>query len=97
MKKELRRSTTDRVFAGVCGGLGEYFGIDSNIVRVLWVLFALGGKRPIGLHYLRSVDSRRIYLVRTASFASESRSFFGSRARKASKSFSASFLLPSSA
>lgn len=43
MKKELRRSTTDRVFAGVCGGLGEYFGIDSNIVRVLWVLFALGG------------------------------------------------------
>lgn len=43
MKKELRRSITDRVFAGVCGGLGEYFGIDSNIVRVLWVLFALGG------------------------------------------------------
>ena len=43
MKKELRRSTTDCVFAGVCGGLGEYFGIDSNIVRVLWVLFALGG------------------------------------------------------
>lgn len=43
MKKELRRSTTDRVFAGVCGGIGEYFGIDSNIVRVLWVLFALGG------------------------------------------------------
>lgn len=43
MKKELRRSTTDRIFAGVCGGLGEYFDIDSNIVRVLWVLFALGG------------------------------------------------------
>lgn len=43
MKKELRRSTTDRVFAGVCGGLGGYFDIDSNIVRVLWVLFALGG------------------------------------------------------
>ena len=43
MKKELRRSTTDRVFAGVCGGLGEYFGIDSNIIRVLWVLFAFGG------------------------------------------------------
>ena len=47
MKKELRRSTTDRVFAGVCGGLGEYFGIDSNIVRVLWVLFALGGGRGL--------------------------------------------------
>lgn len=43
MKRELRRSTTDRVFAGVCGGLGEYFDLDSNIVRVLWVLFALGG------------------------------------------------------
>ena len=41
--KKLTRSITDRKIAGVCGGIAEYFGIDSNLVRILWVLFALGG------------------------------------------------------
>ena len=39
----ITRSITDRKIAGVCGGIAEYFGIDSNLVRILWVLFALGG------------------------------------------------------
>ncbi|KXB67274.1 PspC domain protein [Aedoeadaptatus coxii] len=43
MNKQLTRSITDRKIAGVCGGIAEYFGIDSNLVRILWVLFALGG------------------------------------------------------
>ena len=43
MNKQLTRSITDRKIAGVCGGVAEYFGIDSNLVRILWVLFALGG------------------------------------------------------
>lgn len=43
MNKKLTRSITDRKIAGVCGGIAEYFGIDSNLVRILWVLFALGG------------------------------------------------------
>lgn len=34
----LRRSTTDRQIAGVCGGLAEYFGVDSTAVRLLWVI-----------------------------------------------------------
>jgi phage shock protein C len=39
--KKLRRSLTDRVVAGVCGGLGEYFETDSLIFRALFVLLAL--------------------------------------------------------
>ena len=37
-KRVLRRSTTDRQIAGVCGGLAEYFGVDSTLVRLLWVV-----------------------------------------------------------
>lgn len=34
--KKLYRSITDRRVAGVCGGLGEYFGIDPVIFRILF-------------------------------------------------------------
>ncbi len=36
--KKLYRSRTDVKISGVCGGIAEYLGIDSTIVRVLWVL-----------------------------------------------------------
>lgn len=39
--KRLYRSRTERWLAGVCGGLGQYFGIDATLVRVLFVIFAL--------------------------------------------------------
>ena len=39
--KKLVRSRTDRWFAGICGGLGNYFGVDPTLMRVLFVLFAL--------------------------------------------------------
>ena len=35
--KRLYRSTSDRMFAGICGGLGEYFGVDSTWVRLIFV------------------------------------------------------------
>ncbi len=41
--KKLYRSRIDRRIAGVCGGLGEYFGMDSTWVRLLFVLFLLLG------------------------------------------------------
>ena len=37
----LYRSRTDRMIAGVCGGLGEYFGVDSTLVRLFFVLAAI--------------------------------------------------------
>ena len=36
--KRLYKSKTNRVICGVCGGIGEYFGIDPTIVRLLGVL-----------------------------------------------------------
>lgn len=38
MEKKLYRSKTDKKLCGVCGGIAEYFGIDSNIVRLILVL-----------------------------------------------------------
>jgi len=37
----LRRSDTDKMIAGVCGGIAAYLGIDSVIVRLLFALLAL--------------------------------------------------------
>ncbi|KXS49735.1 MAG: phage shock protein C, PspC [Halanaerobium sp. 4-GBenrich] len=38
MSKKLYRSRNDRMIAGVCGGLADYFGVDSSLIR-LAVLF----------------------------------------------------------
>jgi phage shock protein C len=40
MQARLTRSRTDRVIGGVCGGLGDYFGIDPVIVRLIFVVLA---------------------------------------------------------
>jgi len=44
-RKKLYRSRDDRWLVGVCGGIGDYFDIDSTVVRVIFVLasFILGG------------------------------------------------------
>lgn len=49
--KKLHRSRTDKVIAGVAGGLGEYFGIDPVLFRVLFVFLILWGGAGI-LFYL---------------------------------------------
>ena len=36
--KQMTRSTTNRMIAGVCAGLGEYLNIDPTVVRLLFVL-----------------------------------------------------------
>lgn len=41
--RRLFRSRVDRYLSGVCGGLGEYFQIDSNIVRIIFVVLAFMG------------------------------------------------------
>lgn len=38
MEKRLFRSRINRKLFGVCGGLGEYFGVDPTVIRLLWVL-----------------------------------------------------------
>lgn len=36
--RPLRRSRRQKVVAGVCGGLAEYFGLDVTVVRLMWLL-----------------------------------------------------------
>jgi len=40
-QKLLRRSRTSRILGGVCGGLGNYFGVDPWLIRALFVIFAI--------------------------------------------------------
>ena len=35
--KRLFRSSSNKMLAGVCGGIGEYFNLDPVIVRLIWV------------------------------------------------------------
>lgn len=43
MERRLYRSRDDRVLFGVAGGLGEYFDIDSTIVRIIFVVLGIWG------------------------------------------------------
>ena len=43
MKKRLYKSNSDKKLCGVCGGVAEYFEIDSTIVRLGLVIFTLLG------------------------------------------------------
>ena len=39
--KRLYRSKQERMLAGVCGGLGEYFNLDPTIIRAIFIAFGL--------------------------------------------------------
>ena len=41
MKKRLYRSQENKVFAGVMGGLGEYFDVDPVVLRLLWLFIVI--------------------------------------------------------
>lgn len=38
----LKRSRQDRMFMGICGGIGLRLGIDANLVRLIWAAFSIG-------------------------------------------------------
>jgi phage shock protein C len=41
--RKLYRSRNQRMIAGVCGGLADYFNLDATLVRVLFLLLAVFG------------------------------------------------------
>jgi len=43
MEKKFYLSKKDKMVGGVCGGLGEYFGIDATLVRLAWMLLICYG------------------------------------------------------
>lgn len=55
-QKRLYRSATDRKICGVCGGLADYFGLDSTLVRLAFIALAvLGFSTGIILYILAAV------------------------------------------
>jgi phage shock protein PspC (stress-responsive transcriptional regulator) len=51
-RNKLRRSRRNRMFAGVCGGLGEFFGINPFWFRLAFLLAAIPGGIPGLLPYI---------------------------------------------
>ena len=43
MEKRLVKSNQNRFICGVCGGIAQYFNIDSTIIRLIWVAFCVAG------------------------------------------------------
>jgi phage shock protein C len=41
--RPFNRSKNNKIIAGICGGLGEYFGIDPILVRVIFLTLLLFG------------------------------------------------------
>ena len=51
-ESRIRKSSSNKMIFGVCGGLGQYFRIDPTVVRVLWVIAALFTKGVAVLLYI---------------------------------------------
>ncbi len=51
----LYKSRVDRMLDGVCGGVAEYFGLDSTLVRLAWVLLMLVGGMGILLYFVAMI------------------------------------------
>jgi phage shock protein C len=49
--KKLYRSK-DRMIAGICAGIAEYFNIDPTIIRIIFVLLLLPGGLPGFIPYI---------------------------------------------
>jgi len=41
MDKRLHLSKSNKIIAGVCGGISEHFGMDASLVRIIWVVLAI--------------------------------------------------------
>jgi phage shock protein C len=50
--KKLYRSRSNRMIAGVCAGLGDFFGIDPTLVRLIFMLGVILGFGSFGFVYL---------------------------------------------
>ncbi len=54
--KKLYQSSENKVFAGICGGLGEYFDVDATVLRLFWLLIVIfSGVFPGVIAYLLAI------------------------------------------
>ena len=56
-KPELKRrkSEDNKVLCGVCGGLGEFLGIDPTIVRLIWAVLAFAAGSGLLIYILAAI------------------------------------------
>ena len=52
MERRLYRSKKDRMLGGVCGGLGNYLGIDPSFVRIFFFVLIFGGGAGFWIYLL---------------------------------------------
>jgi phage shock protein C len=52
MKNKLKRSQTNRMLTGVCGGIAEYMHVDATVVRVAFAIAAVLGVGAPGIIYI---------------------------------------------
>lgn len=50
--KRLYRNQHNKILAGVCSGLGDYFNIDPVIIRLLWVVLSIFGGAGILIYII---------------------------------------------
>lgn len=55
MGKRLYKSEDNRILCGVCGGVGEYLGIDPTLVRLVWVLITLAAGAGLLLYIIAAI------------------------------------------
>lgn len=53
--KKLYRSNDQKMLAGVCGGIAEYFGVDPTLIRLAWVVFSLLGGSGLLAYILAAI------------------------------------------
>jgi len=52
MKKQLYRSESNRILGGVCGGLGEFLGIDPVFIRIFFILWTVLGEFSVLIYLI---------------------------------------------
>ncbi|MBD5545534.1 MAG: PspC domain-containing protein [Lachnospiraceae bacterium] len=53
--KKLTRSSNNKILCGVCGGVGEYLGLDPTVVRLLFILFSFMGGGGILAYFIMAI------------------------------------------
>lgn len=53
--KKLYKSQYDKKLCGVCGGIAEYFNIDSTLIRLIWALFICFGGSGLLVYIIAAI------------------------------------------
>ena len=73
-ERRMHRSSTERVVAGVCGGIAEYFSVDPSLVRIAFVVGTLWGGLGVLLYIVLWVILPVDYEAATYAVSSTGRS-----------------------